>query len=217
MNNQSTPKINSYTLLLQNPVPPIVTDYPRNDKDGNPICKIGFRMLEHEDHIKIQEQSDFECERSFKKEAKDIDKTSDIYLTRYKNISAKHWLFRCCLDPDNLTKSFFPHSDAVGTLPEDEVPVLLKRYLAYSEQGGPIINKMDQKEFNRWVEKIAQDAEQAPNFLGLALPEVQVRFLISMASQLYTLQTDKSSVGTQPEKSTTSGVPTDTTNPNPAK
>ena len=197
------PKLNAWDTLIQNPIPNITIDYPRNDAKGEPICKITLRTLTQGDHIKIQEQATFECDRSFKKDDKLIDHSSQVYIERYKNIQAKFFLFKCCLDPDNNDKPFFPTTDSVDGFPPDEVAFLMARYRFYQNEAGPIINTMDMDTFQMWKERIIKDAESSADFLELCSPLTLARFIIFLARARSIGQTDNSSAITPEESSTT--------------
>ena len=159
-------------------------------------------MLTQGEHTKINEQATFECERSFKKETKDIDHSSQIFKDRWDNICAKHFLFRCCVDPDDQNKPFFPYADAIDGFPPDEVAFLIARYRFYQNECGPLISSMDADEFGRWKERIIEDVESSADFLELCSPSTLARFIIFLARAPSIGQTDNSSAITPEENST---------------
>ena len=192
---------NAWAELASRKQPSKLVDFPAFDENGKPVCQVIITTLTHDDHVSIQKQATFECDRSFKDDK--LDRNSEIYIKRYENIVAKHFLFRACKDPENPTKSFFPTTDHVGQyLSNDEVAVLLKHYQTLQANRGPLIAYMTHNQFEEWVEKLATEAEEGPYFLDRILPEAQIQLMLYMAGQLWNSQMAKSSLGSPPEEST---------------
>ncbi len=170
--------------------PTRLVDLPAFNENGEPICKVLIRTLTHDDHVEIQKNATLECDRIFKDQ--NVDKDNKMYRERHDNITAKHFIFRSCRDPENENKPFFPSPDHVGRyLSNDEIAVLLQHYETLQSERGPVIAYMDDKQFEEWVEKLGKGAEASPYFLDRFLPEAKNQFLMYMARQLMKSQTDK--------------------------
>lgn len=183
--------------------PSKVVDFPALDEQGKPLCQVCIRTLTHDDHISIAKLSTIECDRTFSEE-KNIDRNGQLYRERLENISAKHFLFRCCRDPLE-DKPFFPTPDHVGRhLSNDEIAMLLKHYQTLQDERGPLIAYMTSDQMSDTIEKLVKDAENSPYFLDRILPEAQNQLILFMANQLWNYQTGKFSPGLPPESSTTS-------------
>lgn len=170
--------------------PTRLVDLPAFNEDGNPICKVLIRTLTHDDHVEIQRNATLECDRIFKDQ--NVERDSKIYRERHDNITAKHFIFRSCRDPESENKPFFPSPDHVGRyLSNDEIAVLLQHYETLQSERGPIIAYMDDTKFEEWIAKLGKGAESSPYFLDRFLPEAKNQFLMYMARQLLKYQTDK--------------------------
>lgn len=201
--SKATQEPNLFAELSKRERPSRLIDLPVYNEEGKSIGQVVIRTLVHDDNVEIQKAATLECDRIYKDDK--IDRNSDTYLKRYDNISAKHFIWRACRDPENPEKPFFPTPDHVGKyLSNDEISVLLLNYQTLQSERGPSIAYMDEKQFNEWVAKLGQAAEEAPYFLDRFLPEAKNQFLMYMAHQLWTLQTAKFSAGSPVENSMTS-------------
>lgn len=177
-------KENLWNSLASRKAHSTLVDFPDYDEKGQAICQVLIKTLSHDEHIKIQKDSMNECDRSFIEEKEKINRESDLYKDRYENIAAKHFLFHCCFEPDNPEKKLFPIPQQVGKLTQDEVNVLLKHYRTLQNQKGPLVAYLTGDQFEEWVTKLADSAEEGAYFLDRILPEAQIQLLLYMANQL---------------------------------
>jgi len=193
LNKDSEKDLDYSTLfndLSKRKQPTRLVDLPAFDEAGNPICQVLIRTLTHDDHVDIQRNATIECDRIFKDQL--IERDSKVYRERHDNITAKHFIFRSCRDPESENKPFFPTPDHVGRyLSNDEIAVLLQHYETLQAERGPVIAFMDDAKFEEWIAKLGKGAEEAPYFLDRFLPEAKNQFLMYMARQLMKSQTDK--------------------------
>lgn len=197
---------NLFMDLAKHKQPTRLVDLPVYDDNGNSLGQVLLKTLVHEDHEQIQKAATFECDRIYKEEK--ISQDSEIYKKRYDNVSAKHFIFRVCRDPENEEKPFFPTPDHVGKfLTNDQIVVLLRHYETLQNERGPLIAYMSNKQFEEWIDKLGKSAEEGPYFLDRFLPEAKDQFLMYMANLLWTSQTDKSSAGSPPEDSSKDSPP----------
>lgn len=196
---------NLFADLAKRKQPTKLVDFPVYDEEGKPICQVVVRTLTHDDHIEIQKAATLETDRIYKDDK--VDKESKIYKERHDNITSKHFIFRACRDPENITKPFFPTPDHVGKhLSNDEIALLLQHYQTLQSDKGPLIAYMDDDRFEAWINKLAQSAEEGPYFLDRFLPEAKNQFLLYMARQLWKYQTGKFSATLPAENSLPSTV-----------
>ena len=194
-------KPNLFEELSKRKQPSKLVDLPIYNEDGNSLGKVFIRTLTHDDHVEIQKAAEFECDRVYKDQK--IDKHSDIYQKRLDNISAKHFIFRAVRDPEDIERPFFPTPDHVGRfLSNDQIALLLKDYEVLQSEYGPLIPYMTEPQFEEWITKLAQSAEEGPYFLDRFLPEAKDQLLMYLARQLWKLQTDKFSATLPANEST---------------
>jgi hypothetical protein len=182
-----------------------LVDFPDYDENGKAICQILIKTLTQDDLIAIQKESTNECDRSFAEDKEKINRDSPVWQLRYDNITAKHFLFRCCYEPSDPDKKLFPTPLHVGKLTQDEVNVLVQHYRTLQNEKGPLIAYMNNGQMEDWVNKLANSAEEGAYFLDRILPEAQTQLLLYMASQLSAKTaspTDKFLLGSELNNST---------------
>ena len=196
-------KAGLWAELAKRKQPSKLIDIPIYDDKGKSIGQIIIRTLTHDDHIAIGKQGILECDRTFADDKDKIDRNHQLYRERLENVTAKHFLFRACRDPEDVEKPFFPTPDHVGKhLSNDEIAIILKNYQTLQDEKGPLFAYMTPDQLETWVETLATDAEQSGYFLDRILPAAQSQLILSMANQLWNYQTGKFSPTSQLREST---------------
>lgn len=165
-----------------------LVDFPDYDENGKPFCQILIKTISLDDTVKIQKDATNECDKSFIEEKEKIDRNSKLYLDRYENIAAKHFLFHCCYEPTEPSKRVFPTPGQVGKLSQDEVSLLLLEHRRLQDSRSPFISNMTASEFENYVDDLAKSAEEGGYFLERILPDAKNQLLLSMATQLSALK-----------------------------
>jgi hypothetical protein len=188
--------------------PTKLVDLPVYDDKGKSLGQVIIRTLLHDDHIAIDKQAVLECDRTFSEDKDKPDRTHQLYRERLYNITAKHFLFRCVRDPEDINKPFFPTPDHVGKyFSNNQIAILMKNYQTLEDEKGPLFAYMDSDQLNSFVETLATDAENNGYFLDRILPEAQNQLIVSMANLLWSYQTGKSSPTLPPNESTPEPIP----------
>ena len=170
-----------------------LVDFPKKNEQGEPICQVAIWVLTQNEQ-ELAQASALERHEKMLARASSSTKESqkdDLYL----NCAADELLFRCCRNPDDITKPFFPSVDAVRQLSVDEVGVLCTSYASVQEELGPIASRMSQEEMDAFVDKLAASSDRFP--LDRCSPATLRALAFSMASRIASLRTDKSSPGSQ--------------------
>src|ERR1700683_1623160 len=160
MKQPQPPYSNLWEKLASEPLPVKVVDFPRYDQKGQAKVQVALRCLSHQDVIKIQSLAQAETDRMFKEEghnlSRDNFRLSQMYVDRYKNIAAKHYLMGACRVPENHALPFFPTPDDIAKHCKlDEVTVLVEQHKQFELECGPIISLMSsEKEMQEWIERL---------------------------------------------------------------
>jgi hypothetical protein len=200
---------NLWHTLAKHKRPVKTIDLPVFDDKGNAICQVALRIVDHDSQVEIQRKATLETDKVYKGAfSPNIDRDSPAYQERYNNIAAKHFLFAACRDTENPKLPFFPTPDHVGeVLTNSEIAVLHLNYRTFENEFGPIIANLSGDELDRWIERLALSAKEGAYFLDRISSVAQTQLLMSMASQLWTYRTDKSSpTSLQEEPSMTSDL-----------
>lgn len=127
------------------------------------------------------------------------DEKTKSYDDLFETRATMEVLFKACRKAHKVEEKFFSTvADMAKKLTTDQIGTIFREYLIVQQEIGPIIDKMEQYEFDAWVEKIAVGG--SAHFLGLLTLGAQNQFIVSMACQLHNLQMDKCSLTTQPEE-----------------
>ncbi len=192
-------------VLLTSGIPPHrIVDLPRKGPDGEPIGRVAMIPLTQAAMISAAAESTRRCTAMLgagNAKANGADTASDLYA----NIAACEVLFRACKDVSDptLKRGAFktPHEIANG-FSNDEIGVIYNHYLTVKYELGPIISTMDDDEIDAWIRLLAEGSSAVP--LDACSYGALTRLVLSMASRLAPLLTDKSSVGSVADQITAS-------------
>lgn len=194
-----------------------VVPFPRNDRDGLPIGRVAITVLQG-DEVTL---SNFHAEKFAREQSKKIigeipksNERNESYAECFSSRASREILFRSCkrahdcepdhrgvclVDHDKLT-AFFPTTEAIGKLSNDEIAVLMNHYLQTQAEVGPIVSLLTQSEFDSYIEVLAKGGSADPlAFLSWAQRN---DLLMYTASQLYALRTVNCSPSTPLESDT---------------
>lgn len=182
--------------LAQLPRPSRTVDYPKLDPiTGEPMGKVLVQILTQEEQM----EAAIAAERYTKAQVKDSDRGSLGYENVYKNACSVEVLYRAIKRVDKPTHTFFPSPrDIRQKMTPDEVGVLMAMYLEVQREMGPIVADMTDTELEAWITRLVEGGSAFP--LGSLSSEGMSSLVMLMASRLYRLRTDSSSVGSPPEK-----------------
>lgn len=178
--------------------PSKLVDFPRKDDDGNPVGQLRIRILTQEEQMVCASAA----EEVAKKHGKDGKKDELGYERLFADALCVEVLFRACRDEKDQNRTLFPSPKALrSALTTEECSMLFQHYLTVSVELGPTALTMSDEEFEAWVSRLAEGGSAFP--FDLLSSDLQRLLLLYMARLLTSLR-DKSSVGSQPEESTTS-------------
>lgn len=190
-----------------------IVDFPAKNADGSPLFRVRIRTLMQDDLAEIERLSISEADKWFAQMKIQTDRDSRVYRERLYDISANHYLFRCCFHETEDERLFDAPPLVSKLCTQDEINVLIKDYRRLQDEKGPLISYLTTDQFDGWVERLADDAEGS-SFLGRILPDAQNQLMRYMARRLWEvtrLATDRFSAGS-PLEDLSNG----TTEPDPA-
>jgi len=187
-----------WAILTSLPKAHRVIESPLKMPDGT-NAPIAIMVLTQEEN----QQCVIAAEAFTRKMLKEIPKKDDMsqgYKDLFDTRAAAEILYRACYRHNDLNKKFFPTVDAINKkLTIDQISVLYAQYMIVQAEIGPIVAEMSQEELDAWTAKIAEGG--SAHFLGFLTSAAQSQLIVSMARQLLTLQTDKCSATSSPDKS----------------
>lgn len=183
-------------ILLTSETPPHrIVDLPRKRLDGEPVGRVAMRPLTQAEMISVAAESARRCATMMgagTARSNGADSSSDLY----NNIAACEILFRACKDVADTTLkrgAFKTPHEIEKAFSNDEIGVLHHNYLTMKYEIGPIIAAMEDDEIDAWVRVLAEGASAVP--LDALSWGALTRLILSMASRLAPLLTDKYSLG----------------------
>lgn len=180
----------AFLALTKQPRPHVVTDFPRDDENGNPICRIAFWVMAQSEQLLVARDAERYCRSLMREEKGDVpkqDEQSHGFHDMYRNEAAVQLLFRICRDPDNVKRPFFPRIQDVRELPTPEIGVLMAMYWEAEDELGPVQHNLSDEAYEAWVELLAKGAGAFP--LSRASSGLKNELLKRLASDLWRLQT----------------------------
>lgn len=170
-------------------------DFPRNDAEGKPLCKIGMVVLNQSESIAASAAAKKKTDKMLANAPASKDDRG--YNDVYNSCSASEVLYRACKNP-KTNAPFFPSVESISdALSNDEIGVLLNHYLTMQLEIGPVVGLMTDEEMEAWIERLAEGGESAPFFLNSFSWEAQKQLIVYMACQLMKCQMDISSLTSQ--------------------
>ncbi len=194
-----------WAQIISMPRPHRLVPFPRKGEDGKPLGQIAMWPLSQDE----QGQAIAAAEafvRKVLKEEKQMPTAGEPrmgYEDLIENRRSIEILFRCCRNPNDLDRPFFPAKEQIGQkLTTDEIAVLVWNYLRVKAELGPIESEMGAEEREAWIEKLAKGGSLDPlDSLSLAAQSTLIR---SMAVELWNSRMANSSPGGQPGSDTSS-------------
>lgn len=185
------------------PRPTRLVDFPRKDPiTGEPMATLVMQVLTQEEWMSCAADAE-KFTRELLKNAPKNDEARRGYDSVYDNAASLEILFRACRREKDPKIHFFPSVSAIRkALSADEVGVLMRHYLTAQLELGPIIARLDEKEVDAWVERLAEGGSSVPLDL-LSLDELKT-LALTLALRLHSSSTAISSPGSPPAESTSS-------------
>lgn len=182
-----------------------VVDFPRKDPiSGEPIGKLAIRILTQSEVMICSSVADKFTKDLLKEKPRDGE-MSRGYEDIYRNESAVQVLVRACRDHKDLSVALFPNAAEMrNALTSDEIGILMRSYVQVQSDLGPIVAYMTDEEREAWITRLTEGGEVYP--LAYLSSDEHDRLTLHLASQLRSLLTDKSSVGSQPEKQSSESI-----------
>ena len=186
-----------FDKIFQKERPSIVVPFPGYDD-----VEIALVILTQSETQAAQAGAQKLVDRLFKDST---NRTFDAgYKEVYNSASAQEILYRACKDPNDLKKPFFPSKESIGdALSIDQVSILLNHYFMLSDNYGPVISSMTEKELEEYIKVLAEGGQRSASFLNSFSQGALTTLLVYMASQLSSSQTDKSLPTSQQENQET--------------
>lgn len=196
--SENIPPHEAWLEVTKTPRANRVCDFPRNDPvTGEPICQIAMWVLTEEEQNACQAAAEL-FTRKLLKEIPKGDEARRGYDDLYNNAAAIEILYRACRRPDDLSKPFFPSpAEMRRHLTIDEVGVLFNQYMTVQVETGPIISLLSEDEVQTWVKRLGEGGSRFP--LDFLSSEALKTLAWHLALQLFNLQMDTTSPGSQPE------------------
>lgn len=136
-------------------------DFPRNDKNGNPIAQIRMVILKMAEINSARA----DAERFARKVvgAESVDASSEAYRAIFNDDMDVQLLFRACRRMDDVNTSFFPSpTEMRNHLTPDELGIMIRAYLLIQAERGPIVSQFDQKDFDAWIARLKEGGNSSP-------------------------------------------------------
>lgn len=194
-----------WAQIMAMPRPHQIVPFPRKGEDGKPLGRIAMWVLTQEESGRAIAAAEAWTRRVLK-EDKQLPQAGEPrtgYEELLENRKALEILFRCCRNPDDLNKGFFPAVEIIGQkLTVDEVAILLLNYVRVKSELGPVESEMGPEERDAWIEKLAKGGSLFP-FDSLSLG-AQSTLISYMAAQLWNSRMANSSPGSQQDANTSS-------------
>jgi len=180
--------------------PHMVVPFPRNDKDGNPLCELAMVVLTAEEAAIVSADAEKKVRKILKDNIALAHEARRGYDELYNNFVSEGMLFATCKNKDNLKQSFFPKKEAIlQVLNVDELAILLNHYYTVQMELGPVIANLNDDEMLAWETRLLE-AGKKPNFLLNSCSLETLKMLVLyLANQLRILRTSNSSSISQPE------------------
>lgn len=119
---------------------------------------------------------------------------SEGYQGIYKTAVSIELLFRTCRVHDKLGESVFPGARWMRKyMTDDEVGVLISKWLRVQLEIGPIVHMMSDAECDLWIEKLIEGGSSDP--LGSLASDAKTDLILRLASLLRKSRTDRTSSG----------------------
>lgn len=127
-----------------------------------------------------------------------------------QNACAVEVLFRACRRVEDPSEAHsgpkWPAFPSPGEMRKrftnDQLGVMMREYLVIQAELGPIVASMTKGEVDAWIERIAEAGSAAP--LASLSWEASSELILRMAYRLHSSSTATSSLGSQPDESTSS-------------
>lgn len=188
-------------LKLSEPRPTEETDFPRNDRFGNPVGKFRIQVLTMEDHNRariLAQQALKKTVAGFGIEALDkSDMDSPAVQEVLGDLVAHEILCMACLTDKPLFEATEEHPATYGrvfktpadlrrVLTADETLSLFRAYQMVQHKWGPFeLTTMDDGDIEAWIKRLSEGARGFP-LLALSLPQLH-ELTSSLAVRISTL------------------------------
>lgn len=183
--------------LQELPRPSKLVDFPRKGPNGEPIGQLRIRILTQEEQM----AATAEAEGLARKHLKEGKKDELGYERLFSDAVCVEVLCRACRDADDAERPAFPAPAALRqVLTTEECAKLFEHYLTVQLELGPTVATMSDEELEAWIDRLVEGGSAFP--FDLLSSDLQKLLVLHMAFQLRRSQTDKSSVGLQPEETT---------------
>lgn len=174
-----------------------LVDFPRKGEDGQPIGQLRIRILTQEEQMACTA----EAENLAKKHLKEGKRDEFGYERLFTDAVCVEVLYRACRDGDDPERPAFPTpQDIRRQLTTEECAKLFEHYLTVQLELGPTVITMSDAELEAWIDRLVEGGSAFP--FDLLSSDLQKLLVLHMAFQLRSSQTVTSSVGSQPEETT---------------
>jgi len=192
MSNDSNSHDDIWAMIVGSEKPHMLVPFPRNDKDGEPLCELAMVVITAEESAIITAEAEKKVRKILKDNVAQNTEARRGYDDLYNSCVAEGLLFTCCKSKDNLKKSFFPSKDSIlKVLNVDEMSILLNHYYTVQMELGPVIANLSEDEMLAWQERIIESGKENSIILNCCSAEVLKTLIIFLADQLKNLQISK--------------------------
>lgn len=189
-----------WRLLSVLPRPHNVVDYPRLNADGTAVGQLAIWVLTQEEQAAAAATAEATTRRLLKLAGKEVPREDEAkagYRDVYENECAVELLSRACRNVADLTRPAFPSTRELRQLSSDEVGVLVNYYFETQAKVGPIVSRMDDDEYNAWVELLATGAGAYP--LGRLSWGARSDLIVRLAKECWFSRIGSISSGEEPD------------------
>ena len=199
---------NLFARLTQLPRPHMVVPFPMPDGTEEEII---MRVLTAMEMSQCKSDAERRSKQSLSSKGSDPNdvvqsvviregEASEGYKELYRDFLTYNILFRACRNKDNIDKPVFPTlTDVAKHLGVDEAGILINHYYTTQLNKGLVIVNMTKDDMETNLKKIIDAGTDPSFFFNSFSSEMLKTFLSFTVSQLRSLQTDKSSPGSQQE------------------
>ncbi len=198
-NKQDVSPSELWTKLCE-PRPSEVIDFPRKDKNGNPVGKLRIQVLRMEDHNRARLLATKSLKESVKeaglseltKEELETESVKEVLM----DLVANELLCMACLSEEShgedelgnpiYARIFHTPKQIRSALTADETVVLFRQYQIVQWQYGPFENNLDDDEdVAAWITRLAEGGSAFP-LVVLQLPQL-AELTLSLSEKIYSL------------------------------
>lgn len=191
-----------WTQITAEPRAHRIVDFPRKKDDGSgeSIGQLAMVVLTQEEQMKVNADAAISLRKYLKDNGGQMPGQNEQDFG-FKNLHEMQTcievLIRACRNAEDITQRFFPSKEAMKKhLSPAEVAILMRNYLRVQTELGPIISHMSTEEMDAWIDLLVTGGSEFP--LDSLSLDGATGLLMHMASRLYNLQKDKSSLTTPP-------------------